>query len=79
MEPTEGSLDAQHDWPVRTWRRPLTHICREFAEAGFWIERLVEPRPVPEMAAQDPDSYAQLEHAPAFIAFRLRPAPDTSR
>jgi len=47
--------------------------------AGFLIEKLVEPRPVPEMASRDPESYARLERAPAFIAIRLRPTPDAFR
>jgi SAM-dependent methyltransferase len=75
VEPVESSLSPQHDWPVRAWRRPLTHVCREFREAGFWIEDLVEPRPVAEMASRYPADYARLEHAPAFVAFRLRPTP----
>jgi len=79
VEPVQGSLSPEHDWPVRTWRRPLAEVCREFHDAGFLLERLVEPRPVQEMATRDPDSYARLERAPAFIAFRLRPTPDGFR
>jgi ubiquinone/menaquinone biosynthesis C-methylase UbiE len=78
-ESVEESLSPQHDWPVRAWRRPLAAVCDEFSTAGFLIERLVEPRPVPEMAVRDPESYARLEHAPAFIAFRLGPTPDAFR
>ena len=72
----EESLSRRHDWPVRTWRRPLTDVCGEFAEAGFLIERLVEPRPLPEMATSDPEHHHRLEQAPAFIAFRLRATPE---
>jgi hypothetical protein len=50
-------------------------VCREFRDAGFVIDELIEPRPVPEMATRDPETYARLEHAPAFIDFRLRPFP----
>jgi hypothetical protein len=64
---------------VRAWRRPLAAACDEFLRAGFLIEKLVEPRPVPEMASRDPESYARLERAPAFIAIRLRPTPDAFR
>ncbi len=70
-EPVEGSLNPDEDWPVRAWRRPLTEVCGEFREAGFLIEELVEPRPVPEMAERFPDDHARLEQSPAFIAFRL--------
>jgi SAM-dependent methyltransferase len=58
-------------WNVHYWRMPLTQVTAEFADAGFVIERLVEPRPVPEMAEQYPDAYDDLETAPGFIAFRL--------
>ena len=73
----ESSLSPQHDWPVRAWRRPLTQVCREFHDAGFLIEKLVEPRPLGEMATSDPEHHAKLEYAPAFIAFRLQPSPES--
>ncbi len=58
-------------WNVHYWRMPLTQVVAEFADAGFVIERLVEPRPVPEMAEQYPDYDEELQTSPAFIAFRL--------
>lgn len=75
VEAVHSSLNPDRDWPVRAWRRPLTHVCREFRDAGFIIDELIEPRPIPEMARSDPETYTRLEHAPAFIAFRLRPFP----
>jgi SAM-dependent methyltransferase len=63
-------------WHVRYWRQPLTQTCAEFAAAGFWIERLVEPLPVPEMAVSYPQDHAQLLDEPGFVAFRLVKAPD---
>jgi len=45
--------------------------CAEFAEAGFLIERLVEPRPVPEMEKLFPETYRQLSERPSFIMFSL--------
>lgn len=74
QEPVWSSLNPKHEWPVRAWRRPLTAICDEFHQAGFLIERLVEPLPTPEMATHDPQAFEQLSLAPAFVAFRLRPA-----
>jgi len=79
VAPVEDSLSPRHDWPVRAWRRPLTEVCREFHEAGFLIEKLVEPRPLAQMAASDPEHYDRLEQAPAFIAFRLRPSSGSVR
>lgn len=75
QEPVSSSLSPDHDWPVRAWRRPLTAVCEEFHEAGFLIERLVEPLPAPEMATVDPEAFERLNRSPAFIAFRLRPTP----
>lgn len=69
------TLRPGHDWPIRAWRRPLTVVCEEFRAAGFLIDRLVEPRPQPEMAEQYPEDFARLEDAPAFITFRLVPDP----
>jgi SAM-dependent methyltransferase len=59
-------------WQVRYWQLPLTTVCGEFSAAGFVIERLVEPLPVPEMADRYPDDYAKLMHEPGFINFLLR-------
>jgi SAM-dependent methyltransferase len=73
-EPVEESLSPDADWPVRSWRRPLTSIAAQFRDAGFLIEELLEPRPVPEMAERFPDDFAKLESVPAFVAFRVVPA-----
>src|SRR5579862_8002892 len=63
---------------VRFWKEPLEASCTAFAEAGFVIERLVEPRPVPAGASRDARWYERLCREPFFIAFRLRPAPWSS-
>jgi SAM-dependent methyltransferase len=60
---------------VVSWRMPLAEMTEQFADAGFLIERIVEPRPLPEMAAQDPEVFEKLERCPAFILFRLIKAP----
>ncbi len=61
-------------WNVRYWLAPLQVTCEEIAAAGFWVERLVEPRLLPETAAIDPREYERLCREPTgFLAFRLRP------
>ncbi|MGH9263127.1 MAG: class I SAM-dependent methyltransferase [Acidimicrobiales bacterium] len=65
----------QGSWRVDYWRQPLSATCDEFAQAGFLIERLVEPRPSPGMADRFPDDYAKLLREPGFIDFRLRKPP----
>ena len=58
-------------WWMRYWRQPLTASCAELAAAGFLIERLVEPRPQPEMAGRFPEDHEKLEREPGFVVFRL--------
>ncbi len=54
------------------WRMSLTTLCDEFAQAGFFIDQLLEPQPVPVAAEIDPKTYGELMEQPGFIAFRLR-------
>ena len=54
------------------WRLSLTTLCDEFSQAGFFIDRLLEPQPEPVAAEIDPVTYHKLMEQPAFIAFRLR-------
>jgi SAM-dependent methyltransferase len=62
---------------VTFWRRPLTAMTTAFRAAGFAIEDVVEPMPLPACAERFPDDHARLTTAPRFIFFRLRrpPAP----
>lgn len=61
-------------WRLRYWLTPLEATCAEIHEAGFVIERLVEPRPVSDAARIDAETYARLQREPGFIAFRLLPS-----
>ena len=66
-------------WQVRYWLAPLETTCEEIFAAGLLIERLLEPRPVPEAASIDPEAYERLAREPrGFIALRLRPRPSVS-
>jgi len=58
-------------WHVRYWIAPLEMHCAEFADAGLLIERIVEPRPLPEAEHLDPERYARAQREPWCIAFRL--------
>ena len=73
----EGSVTEEwsRGWVVTTWRMPLTTLVSEFGDAGFVVERLVEPRPLPAMATSHPKAFEQLSTVPAFILFRLRKDP----
>jgi hypothetical protein len=61
-------------WPVRYWLAPLETTCEEISAAGFLIERVLAPRPVPAAVTIDRQEYERLTREPrGFIAFWLRP------
>ncbi|MFL5382017.1 MAG: class I SAM-dependent methyltransferase [Longimicrobiaceae bacterium] len=70
-------VQEEDDWKrlgrVLFYRRPLMAIADALAEAGFGIERIVEPRPTEEFRRAKPDSYADLLRFPEFIFVRARP------
>jgi len=68
---TEVAETWHDEWSVTFWRQPLAAWCREFTDAGFLIERLVEHEPASTMRELYPDTHEQLSTTPGFIAFRL--------
>lgn len=75
LEPRTVTETWSTGWEVTAWHLPLSTLTEEFAEAGFLIERLVEPRPAPEMEASHPADFEKLSATPFFILFRLVPRP----
>ena len=69
---TETWTKGSGEFDVTFWRRPLTAMTESIASAGFVIERLVEPGPVPALRARDSSSYERLRTTPSFLFFRLR-------
>ncbi len=59
-------------YDVTFWRRPLTAITAAIWDAGFIIERLVEPEPTKETRQVDTKADEWLRKNPTFIFFRLR-------
>jgi SAM-dependent methyltransferase len=59
---------------VEFYRRPLMEISSSLADAGFVIERLVEPVPTEEFRAVKPDSWADLMRQPEFLIVLARPS-----
>ena len=52
---------------IHFYRRPLTAISQAVADAGFVIERLLEPQPVAAMRTADPTWYERLSKNPWFL------------
>ena len=63
---------ASEPFQMTFWRVSLTTLCDEFAQAGFFIDRLLEPQPLAEAAEVDPRIYRALMEQPGFIVFRLQ-------
>jgi SAM-dependent methyltransferase len=59
---------------IEAFRRPLADIVNGLTAAGWMLDRLVEPKPAPEMRAVAPALYAELELSPAFLCVRARRA-----
>jgi hypothetical protein len=58
--------------PVRVpyYRRPLAAMLGPLLGAGFTLERLLEPRPVPQFREHDPADYEKLMRRPGFLCCR---------
>ena len=57
---------------VRFFRRPLTAITGALSDAGFLIEKLIEPLPDEVFLEIKPDAFEQILKYPEFILFRAR-------
>jgi SAM-dependent methyltransferase len=57
---------------VPYYRRPLGAMVDALVDADFILERLLEPRPVPQFREQDPVDYEKLMRRPGFLCFRAR-------
>ncbi|MCK8501630.1 class I SAM-dependent methyltransferase [Myxococcus fulvus] len=56
------------------YRRPLADILNALSEAGWMLDRVVEPKPHDDMKAADPRLFEELSQAPGFICIRARRA-----
>src|SRR5262249_9654784 len=70
-------VDQEFNWPAHNvlvrmpyYRRPLSAMLDPLFGAGFTLERVVEPQPVPEFQKEDANDYAKLMRQPGFICFR---------
>lgn len=58
-------------YTVRFWREPLTSFSAAISDAGFLIERLVEPLPAPTMRERWPEDWEKLHREPGFLVVSL--------
>jgi SAM-dependent methyltransferase len=67
-------IDDYWEWvgTVRFFRRPLSSVIQSVADAGFVIEKLVEPLPTEEFRRQKPEAYARALRWPEFLIVRAR-------
>ncbi|GAB4428327.1 MAG: class I SAM-dependent methyltransferase [Chloroflexi bacterium OHK40] len=71
------ALDLLEDYwqgvgAVQFYRRPLTAISATLIEAGFVIERLVEPQPSPPFREARPELFERLMRQPWFLVVKAR-------
>ena len=53
-----------------SFRRPLSAMLNPLLEAGFHLERIVEPKPTKEFKEADPKHYEELSRLPCFLCVR---------
>jgi SAM-dependent methyltransferase len=70
---------VQYEWrgfgtPVwmPSYRRPLQAMLGPLLASGFVLERLLEPRPLPQFQDDNPEDYEKLMRQPGFLCFRAR-------
>lgn len=57
---------------VQFYRRPLSAIITPIIDAGFIIERLLEPMPIEEFKIAHPNTYDRLTKNPQFLFIRAK-------
>jgi SAM-dependent methyltransferase len=68
---------VEYEWtgfgrPVRvpSYRRPLSAVLNPLIEAGFVVQRILEPLPTEAFRQRDPAEYARLRKEPGFMCVR---------
>ncbi len=55
-----------------SFRRSLSATVSPLVEAGFYLERILEPKPTDEFKKADPKHYEELSQQPCFLCIRAR-------
>lgn len=61
---------AGEEMEVQYYHRPLSSVFSSLREAGFRVDDVVEPMPLPECAEVNPQAYESLTTKPRFLYFR---------
>ena len=65
---TKGGQEME----FRFWHRPLDAMVRAVLEAGFALETIAEPQPLPAARELFPEAFHTISTAPRFIFFSAR-------
>jgi GrpB-like predicted nucleotidyltransferase (UPF0157 family)/trans-aconitate methyltransferase len=72
--PTERVVDewemGDRTQEVAFYRRPLSRTFSALRQAGFAVDEIAEPQPLPECEAAFPDAFKSLSTKPRFLFFR---------
>ena len=55
---------------INSFRRPLNECLMPLTNNGFYIDKLIEPKPTKEFEKLDPKHYKELNDFPAFMCIR---------
>lgn len=55
---------------MNSYRRPLHQCIGPLTSNGFYIDKLIEPKPLKEFEKLDPKHYKELNQFPAFLCIR---------
>lgn len=55
---------------IHSYRRSLSECISSLTDNGFYIDKLLEPKPVKEFEKLDPRHYKELNEFPAFMCIR---------
>ncbi|MFE7504188.1 class I SAM-dependent methyltransferase [Promicromonospora sp. NPDC057488] len=64
-------IGSQPEETIEYQHMTTSTIVNELLAAGFTLERMVEPTPLPALKDLDPKKYEELSAAPVFLALRL--------
>ncbi len=55
---------------INSYRRPLNECISPLTDNGFYIDKLLEPKPVAEFEKYDPKHFKELNEFPGFMCIR---------